>query len=164
MKPETIKQKISQQDNPLEPIRIKSDVGADIVTKVEEHKDDLPEVIVEIESVRNYINKELGCHIFGYVSEISDVELEKKKIEGYKTGDIVGKFGLEKVFDKELRGSDGGSQIEIDVAGKPIRMLGKKEPTLGSSLVFDNRFPCAKSDGKSDRRPPEISADETRQH
>ena len=145
MKPSDIRQKISQQDNPLEPIRIKNDVGPDIISKVEEHRNDLPGVIIEIQSVRNYVNKELGAHIFGYVSEISDTELEKKKNDGYKTGDIVGKFGLEKVYDKELRGSDGGSQIEIDVAGRPVRMLGKKEPTPRQQLGTDNRFPCSKS-------------------
>lgn len=59
----------------------------------------------------------LASHIFGYVSEINDAELEKKKAEGYKSGDIVGKFGLEKVYDKELRGVDGGGQVEVDVTG-----------------------------------------------
>ncbi|MDR3561102.1 MAG: penicillin-binding protein 2 [Negativicutes bacterium] len=136
MKPEEIRQKVGQQDNPLEPIRIKNDAGPDIVTRIEEHRGDLPGVIIEIQSVRNYMNGGLAAHIFGYVSEISDTELEKRKADGYKTGDIVGKFGLEKVYDKELRGTDGGSQVEVDVAGRPVRMLGKKEPVLGESLVL----------------------------
>lgn len=136
MKPAEIRQKVSQQDNPLEPVRIKNDVGPDIVTKIKEHQNDLPGVIIEIQSVRNYVNNELAAHIFGYVGEISDVELEKKKTEGYKTGDIVGKFGLEKVYDKEIRGINGGEQVEVNVDGRPIRMLGKKEPVLGSSLVL----------------------------
>lgn len=131
-----IRKKVGQQDNPLEPIRIKNDVGPDVVSKIEEHRGDLPGVVIEIQSVRNYINNELAAHIFGYVSEISEEELEKRKAEGYKTGNIVGKFGLEKVYDKEIRGTDGGSQIEVDVAGRPVKMLGKKEPVLGSSLVL----------------------------
>ena len=136
MKPDEIRQKISQQDTPLEPIRIKNDAGPDIVTKIKEHQNDLPGVIIEIQSVRNYVNNELAAHVFGYVSEISDAELEKKKAEGYKTGDIVGKFGLEKVYDKDIRGVNGGEQVEVNVGGRPIRMLGKKEPVLGSSLVL----------------------------
>ncbi|MEG6584791.1 penicillin-binding protein 2 [Dendrosporobacter sp. 1207_IL3150] len=136
MKLVDIKAKIKQQDNPLSPIRIKSDVGQDIVTKIEERRYELPGVVIEIESVRNYINNELGAHIFGYVSEISDAELEKKKSEGYKTGDIIGKFGLEKYYDKELRGVNGGAQVEVDVTGRPVRMLGKKEPTLGNGLIL----------------------------
>lgn len=136
MNPDEIRQKIKQQDNPLEPIRIKNNVGQDIVTKIEEHRNDLPGVILEIQSIRNYIYNDLGAHIFGYVGEISETELEKKKAEGYKSGDIIGKFGLEGVYDKEIRGVDGGTQEEVDVAGRPVKMLGKKEPVIGSSLVL----------------------------
>ncbi|WP_371374948.1 penicillin-binding protein 2 [Sporomusa aerivorans] len=136
MKAADIKTKIKEQANPLEPIRIKNDASQEIITKIEERRNDLPGVVIEVQSVRNYIFNELGAHIFGYVNEISDSELESKKKEGYKTGDIIGKFGLEKYYDKELRGIDGGAQVEVDVNGRPVRMLGKKEPVLGNSLVL----------------------------
>lgn len=128
--------KINQQGSPLHPIPIKNDIGQDIVTKIREHQADLPGVVIEIQSVRNYINNDLGAHMFGYVSEISDTELEKRKAAGYKTGDIIGKFGLEKVWDKDIRGVDGGEQVEVDVTGRPIKRLGKKEPTPGNNLVL----------------------------
>lgn len=131
-----IKDKIIQQDNSLEPIRIKNDIGQDIITRIEERREELPGVVLEIQSVRNYVNHELAAHLFGYVGEISDSELTRKKAEGYKTGDIIGKFGLEKVYDKEIRGIDGGAQVEVDVTGRPVKMLEKKEPVLGSSLVL----------------------------
>ena len=134
--PDSIRKKISQQDNPLEPIRIKNDVGPEIITRIEERREELPGVVIEVQAVRNYINNELGAHLFGYVGEISDGELEKKKEQGYKSGDILGKFGLEKVYDKDLRGVNGGSQVEVNVDGKPVQMLGKKEPVLGNSLVL----------------------------
>ncbi|MGI6092716.1 MAG: penicillin-binding protein 2 [Veillonellaceae bacterium] len=131
-----IKMKIKQQSSPLAPVRIKSDVGQEIITKIEERRGELPGVVIEVEPIRNYINNELGAHMFGYVGEISEAELEKKKADGYRSGDILGKFGLERVYDKELRGTDGGAQIEVNVAGRPVRMLGKKEPLLGNSLVL----------------------------
>lgn len=134
--PDTIRKKISQQDNPLEPIRIRNDVGPEIISQIEERNDELPGVVLEVQAVRNYIYNELGAHMFGYIGEISDEELGKKKQEGYKQGDQIGKFGLEKYYDKELRGEDGGSQIEVDVNGRPQQMLGKKEPIRGNSLVL----------------------------
>ncbi|MPN46905.1 Peptidoglycan D,D-transpeptidase MrdA [bioreactor metagenome] len=70
------------------------------------------------------------------MSEINDVELDKWKSDGYKSGDIIGKFGLEKVYDKTLRGVDGGGQVEVDVTGRPVQILGKKEPTPGNNLVL----------------------------
>lgn len=131
-----IKAKIAQQSGSFEPIRVKSDIGPDIVTKIEERRAELPGVVIEIQPIRNYINNELAAHVFGYVSEINDQELEKKKAEGYKTGDIVGKFGLERVYDKELRGRDGGGQVEVDVTGRPVQVLGRKEVAPGNDLVL----------------------------
>lgn len=134
--PDEIRQKIKQQDNMLDPIRIKNNVNQDIIAKIEEHRDDLPGVVLEIQSVRSYVYNELGAHIFGYIGEVSENELKDKKDEGYKSSDVIGKFGLEEVWDKEIRGVDGGTQEEVDVAGRPIRLLGKKEPILGNSLVL----------------------------
>ncbi|MDF2928242.1 penicillin-binding protein 2 [Anaerospora sp.] len=131
-----IRTKIQQNNGAFEPIRIKTDIGPDIVTKIEERRSELPGVAIEIQPIRNYVNNELAAHAFGYVSEINDVELEKRKSEGYKQGDIIGKFGLERVYDKELRGIDGGGQVEVDVTGRPVQELGKKEPIPGSSLTL----------------------------
>lgn len=134
--PSAIKAKLAQNNASFEPIRIKNDIGPDIVTKIEERRNQLPGVVIEIQPIRNYVNNELAAHVFGYVSEINDTELEKLNSQGYKIADIIGKFGLEKVFDKEIRGSDGGGQVEVDVTGRPVQVLGKKEPTPGNNLVM----------------------------
>ena len=118
----------------LNPIRIKTDVTPDIVSIIEEQKSQYPGVVIEVTPIRDYILKQEGAHTFGYVSEINDTELEKMKDEGYKSGDIIGKFGLEKVYDKELRGENGGQQVEVDVSGKPVQILGRKEPVPGDDL------------------------------
>lgn len=136
MNVDEIKMKVSQNDGKFEPVRIKSNIGADIVTTIEERRTELPGVVIEIQPIRNYVNNELAAHLFGYVSEINDVQLEKAKADGYKSGDIVGKFGLEKVYDRELRGVDGGDQVEVDVTGRPVSVLGKKETTPGNNLIL----------------------------
>ena len=116
------------------PIRLNPDVTPDIVSIIEEQKSQYPGVVIEVTPIRDYILKQEGAHTFGYVSEINDTELEKMKDEGYKSGDIIGKFGLEKVYDKELRGENGGQQVEVDVSGKPVQILGRKEPVPGDDL------------------------------
>jgi len=136
MNPEDIQKKMSQQGNPLLPTRIKSDVGPEIITKIEERREDLPGVVIEVQAVRSYIYNELGAHTFGYVGEISDSQLSKGKENGYKSGDMLGKTGLEQVWDKELRGVDGGAQVEVNVSGKPVQMLGKKQPIAGNDLIL----------------------------
>ena len=136
MKPDEIRQKVVKQDNPLEPIMIKNDVSQEIVAKIEENRNDLPGVVLEIQAMRSYVNNEMAAHVIGYVSEISDSELAQKRAEGYKTGDIIGKFGLEKVWDKDIRGTNGGTQIEVDVSGRPVKVLGKLDPVPGNDLVL----------------------------
>ena len=120
----------------FEPIRIKTDIGPESLTIIEEQKALFPGVIIEIQAVRDYLYREQAAHLLGYVSEISDEELEAKKDQGYRTGDIIGKSGLERIYDKELRGTDGGRQVEVDVTGKPVQVMGQKDAVPGNDLVL----------------------------
>ena len=120
----------------FDPIRIKNDVLPDIGSIIEEQKDSYPGVVVEVLPVRDYIFGEYAAHVFGYVSEINEEELERRKGEGYKSGDIIGKFGLERVYDKEVRGIKGGEQVEVDVSGRPVQILGRQSPIPGNDLVL----------------------------
>lgn len=129
----------------FDPIRIKMDVGPELMTIIEEQKELYPGVVIEVQPIREYNLKEYAAHAFGYVSEISDAELEAKKDEGYKSGDTIGKFGLERVYDKELRGENGGEQVEVDVMGKPVQVLGRKDPVPGHDLylTIDSKIQAA---------------------
>ncbi|AOH48237.1 penicillin-binding protein 2 [Selenomonas sp. oral taxon 920] len=120
----------------FDPIRIKSDVLPDIVTIIEEQKDDYPGVVIEVLPIRDYIYGEYAAHVFGYVSEINEEELERRKDEGYKSGYIIGKFGLERIYDKDVRGINGGDQVEVDVSGRPIQLLGRQSPVPGHDLIL----------------------------
>ena len=122
----------------FDPIRIKTGIGPEIYSIIAEQKDLYPGVVVEVLPVREYVFKEQAVHVFGYVSEINDDELEAKKDSPhkYKMGDIIGKAGLERLYDLELRGEDGGEQVEVDVTGKPVDVLGKKYPVPGCDLYL----------------------------
>ena len=132
---EDIKAKIAGHSG-FDPIRIKADVTPDIVSIIEEQKELYPGVMIENTPIRDYVLKQEGAHTFGYVSEINDEELKEKKADGYKSGDIIGKFGLEKIYDTYVRGEDGGDQVEVDVSGKPVKRLGRKVPVPGDDLVL----------------------------
>ena len=132
---EDIKAKIAGHSG-FDPIRIKADVTPDIVSIIEEQKELYPGVMIENTPIRDYVLKQEGAHTFGYVSEINDEELKEKKADGYKSGDIIGKFGLEKIYDVYVRGEDGGDQVEVDVSGKPVKRLGRKVPVPGDDLVL----------------------------
>lgn len=131
-----IRAKVRQHGGGFDPIVVKSDVGPDVVTRIEEHRGELPGVAIDIQPIRNYIYHQFAAHLFGYVGEINEDELKKLKNQGYKPGDIIGKNGLEQVYDKYIRGTDGGEQVEVDVTGRPVQVLGKKEPVPGENLIL----------------------------
>lgn len=139
MPEEEIRETIAQKKatgRVFEPILIKRDVDFDTVTKIKEHGSELSGVIIDVQSIRDYKYGSLGSHLFGYVGEISSAELEKMKDKGYRSGDIIGKIGLESYFDAQIRGEDGGKQVEVDHRGRPISELGVQNPVPGNDLIL----------------------------
>jgi penicillin-binding protein 2 len=119
---------------PYAPVVIVEDIDKDKAFILEEESFDIRGLVVDTKSVRNYIYKNVGSHIFGYLSEISEQELESLKGYGYRIKDLVGRDGLEKYYDKYLSGTDGGIQIQVDNKGRQVGILGYKEPKKGKDL------------------------------
>ena len=134
--PQEIIDKLSKSKTGFEPVRLKIDVGQNIVAAIEERRAELPGVVVEILPVRNYVHNQMGVHVFGYVSEISEPELATMGDKGYRAGDLIGQSGLESKYDSFIKGTDGGSLIEVDVAGRMVQGLSKKEPIPGNNIVL----------------------------
>ncbi|HHY45678.1 MAG TPA: penicillin-binding protein 2 [Firmicutes bacterium] len=121
---------------PFEPVRLVVDADPRLVTTVEERRLDLPGVIVEELPVRHYPFGEFASHLIGYIGEIAPAELEDLSEKGYRPGDIVGKTGIEKTWEVYLHGKDGGQQVEVNSLGRPIRVLGNRDPVPGDSVIL----------------------------
>lgn len=134
--PEQILEKIKQNEDSYEPIRIKSNLSAAMVTKIEERSEELPGILLELQSIRKYVNNELAVHVLGYVGEVSEYEISKDPNTDLKIGSIVGKAGLERFYDNFLRGTDGSYREEVDVAGRIVQTLDKLPPKPGQGLVL----------------------------
>ena len=134
--PEQILEKIKQNEDSYEPIRIKSNLSATMVTKIEERSEELPGILLELQSIRKYVNNELAVHVLGYVGEVSEYEISKDQNTDLKVGSIVGKFGLERFYDNYLRGTDGSYREEVDVAGRVVQTLDELPPKPGQGLVL----------------------------
>ena len=134
--PEQILEKIKQNEDSYEPIRIKSNLSAAMVTKIEERSEELPGILLELQSIRKYVNNELAVHVLGYVGEVSEYEISKEQNTDLKVGSIVGKFGLERFYDNYLRGTDGSYREEVDVAGRVVQTLDELPPKPGQGLVL----------------------------
>ncbi|MEW6456284.1 MAG: penicillin-binding protein 2 [Acidobacteriota bacterium] len=116
------------------PLVLKKDIPIEKVSFLEARKDEFFPLEFQIEPVRNYPFNSLAFHIFGYIGEAFPEEISKTK--DIKAGSFTGKMGLEKQYDKILRGKDGWVDYAVDIKGKIIEELERKEPEKGNDLVL----------------------------
>ncbi|MCE1165422.1 MAG: penicillin-binding protein 2 [Bacteroidetes bacterium] len=106
--------------NRFNPIKIKRDIDFKTISYIEENRDRLKGVSYQVESQRFYPNKFKGSHIFGYDAEITDKMLQESTENYYRQGDLVGITGLERFYEKQLRGEKGSRLILVDVNGREV--------------------------------------------
>jgi penicillin-binding protein 2 len=124
---------------PFVPVRLERDVSWKNLAIIESNAFHLPGFVVDVVPVRDYRFGETAAHILGYVGEAGCDETEGGSTEAYRPGDMVGKTGIEKMMDRELRGASGGEQIEVNVSGRKIRVLGVVPPRPGNTVVLTLR-------------------------
>lgn len=129
-----INAKIKASENFYEPIMLKNNLDQQMVTKIEEQRRYMPEVMLSVQPIRNYPYHELGVHALGYVGEVSAYEIEQGLFKNITQGSLVGKAGLEKTYDKYLRGEDGAFMEEVDVAGNVVKHYDSVQPVPGKNL------------------------------
>lgn len=120
--PETaIEEKIrlAKKYNQFIPSRIKRDISFAELSMLEEQKDKLEGVEIQMESKRFYSTAIHGSHLFGYVKEISDAQLDKNR-DYYQPGDIIGSTGIEAKYETTLRGEKGWDFITQNAKGQII--------------------------------------------
>lgn len=124
------------REKPYTPVRIILDADAATLTKIEERKATLPGVIIEAIPVRHYIYGKLAAHLFGFVGRISAEEYAERSAAGYNPSDLIGKDGLELVWEEVLRGVDGGREVEVNARGEEVGVAGEKAAIPGGGLVL----------------------------
>lgn len=116
-------------------IPVAEDVSEDVMTYLLERKEDFPAVRAERVAVRSYPGGRTAAQVLGYVGEINDRELRERGAE-YQLGDLVGKDGIERMYEDDLKGIDGELRIEVDADGNPGRVLGRRPPVQGDDVVL----------------------------
>lgn len=121
-------------------ILLKEDIGREALAVIETHKFNLPGIVIDVKPRRHYIRRKHAAHLIGYIGEISADELKSGKFPGYKGGDYVGKFGVEKACEKFFIGKQGGRQVEVNASGQVIRILKtvNARPGYNIFLSIDN--------------------------
>ena len=136
--PETeIRKRMSaEQEYPFAPVYLAQDIPKELLFQFEELRPELPGVSVETGSIRYYPYGPVASHIIGYLGKISPAEYRARERDRYGFNSLVGRSGIEKVFDSKLRGWRGGQQIEVNARGERIRVVSENPPTPGEDLVL----------------------------
>ena len=132
----TLRYEISRNGySSTKPIEIAENISQKSMHELTEQSQDFPGVsIIEI-PIRSYPEGTLAAHVLGYIGKIREDEYNKNK-ENYTQNDIIGRTGIEYVFEKYLKGQDGIKQIDMAVDGTITDENVSKEAIAGSDIVL----------------------------
>ncbi len=116
------------------PITLKEDIDWDTLAYLENNKYKFSGIRIEVQPVRVYHYGDLGANIIGYIGSISPKELEADQEGIYEGGDLIGKRGLERIREKDLRGEKGNSSTEVDAQGFEQQQLMYTDPLPGRDI------------------------------
>lgn len=121
---------------------IMEDLEEETAHKILERKNEFPYLSVETYFKRKYIEEETASHVIGYVKKISNKEYETLKDEGYDDRDVIGKEGIEKEYDKVLRGEKGFEYFEVNARSIVQKVIKNKPSVKGKDvhLTIDMRL------------------------
>ncbi|HET7854500.1 MAG TPA: penicillin-binding protein 2 [Candidatus Methylomirabilis sp.] len=135
--PEEVAAKIrAGQAHPASPVLVAREVSEPTMVAIEERKMTLPGVSVRVHPTRAYSDGDVAAHLLGYVSEVSQEQLDREEYRDFQPGETVGQTGVERFFDAFVRGINGREEIEVDARGRLVRLLDRLEPQSGFNLVL----------------------------
>jgi penicillin-binding protein 2 len=144
-----------------QPIPIKQDVTADEQAFIEAHRNELPELETIEGERRLYPRDGFASHVIGYVGEVSEEDLNQTRYAAYEPGDVVGKGGIEEMYDQILRGQDGSRDVIVDSRGREVGYLGTQHAIPGQDLrlTIDNDLQRAAELALGDRNGAIVAMD-----
>ncbi len=134
--PELIRKKLAIRAAKQLPRKIKDRLSLKEAVLIESHRLDLPGVMIQVESQRNYPSGMTAAHVLGYVGEVSAEQLEKPEFAELHQGSIVGQYGVEKYFDRSVRGLAGQKNVEVDALGHEKHTVVVDRPQAGDDLYL----------------------------
>lgn len=124
------------REYPFAPAVIQRDILRETVFLIEEMKPELPGVSIQVSGLRYYPYHEVASHLVGYIGKINQREYQSRDRERFGMNSLIGRSGIERIYDDDLRGWRGGRQIEVDAKGNFVRLLSERKPEPGEDLVL----------------------------
>jgi penicillin-binding protein 2 len=123
---------------------VAKNVDAATAIFVTEHRDLFPEVTVDTTSERRYPNDTTAADVVGYIGQINADELKAHSGGSYDARDIIGKTGIESMFESQLRGTPGKDKVEVDNQGRRVNVVDVEKPVPGDDVHLTVDLPMQK--------------------
>jgi penicillin-binding protein 2 len=124
--------------SPFKSMIIKRDIDRDAMAFIVEQRFEVPWLDLGIEPMRSYKYKDMAAHLIGYLGEIDERGLRRSRRtkNSYQLGDLIGQFGMEKIYETQLKGENGKKQVEVDAYGRELKLLIEEDFTPGNHLIL----------------------------
>ncbi len=138
----------------FKPVLIKKNISRDELAVIETNLFNLAGVMIQVRPQRHYFFGEFASHLIGYLGEISERQLNNGNYQDNKPGDLIGKYGVEGKWQKSLNGLRGRKRVEVDAAGRKLRVISRKPPIpgLNISLTIDKNLQFLAEKGLKDKK------------
>jgi penicillin-binding protein 2 len=118
----------------FDPVPVADDVDVALLTQIEEQQLDLPGVVISRDPERFYTDDKFFTHVLGFTGRVTRQQIKKMSAANYQSGDYIGIEGLEKTFEAELRGKDGGKVVAVNAKGRILADVDDVAPVPGHTL------------------------------
>jgi penicillin-binding protein 2 len=120
----------------FQPVRLAGDLSYDHRARVESHLYALPGISTDVRPRRHYVDGVLAAHLLGTIGEIQREQLQTREFRDYRSGQVIGQSGVEKLLEHHLQGRAGGRNVLVDVAGRVVDVLEERWPEPGGSVML----------------------------
>lgn len=133
---ESLQEKITERRKRslFEPIRLKEGLSVKEVALIESRRSDFPGLMIDVDVSRGYLYGSVGAHLIGYLGRPNEFQARSPDFRDVPSDAFIGQWGVEKLYDRHLRGTPGERVIEVDALGRELRLLREKSPVRGEDL------------------------------
>lgn len=133
---DSISKKTNSKKSTFEPVRLKEGLSFKEIAFIEARRSDFPGLFIDVDVTRHYLYGEAGAHLIGYLGKLNQKQYNDPDFKGLPSDALVGQWGIERLYDKQLRGIPGERIVEVDALGRELRLIAEKPPSKGEDLVI----------------------------
>ncbi len=123
-----------QKRSLYEPLRVKEGLSIKEIALIEARRSDFPGLAIDVDVTRDYLFGSVGAHLIGYLGKPNEFQARSPDFKDVPSDAFIGQWGIERLYDRQLRGIPGGKIIEVDALGRELRLLKGRSPTRGDDI------------------------------